>query len=142
LPAATAFDVVTVSVAVLGPELKSRDIVLSFGVRFGSTLTRTSETIPVKPFSGVNVRFEVPVADAPRLSGLGVASGRKSGVAEQVVGEAARTGLGRYTATPRMNTIKRILVMAEILNEAKAVPDKLLRLEDDNVPWRSISAGI
>jgi hypothetical protein len=83
------FCAVTVTVAVLGPLVRSNVLVLRLGVRFELTLASVSVIGPVNPFNGVNVKVDDPVAPAARGIVYGSADTSKSGFEEQVVDPTA-----------------------------------------------------
>lgn len=85
----TVLCAVTVTVAVLGPLVRSSVLVLRLGVRFESTLASISVIVPVNPFNGVKVKMDEPVVPASRGIVYGSADTSKSALEEQVVDPTA-----------------------------------------------------
>ena len=72
VPATALLDVVTVTVTVAGPELKSKLVTVvadaKVAVRFASILTNARVTVPVNPSNGVRVTVIMPVVLGSRVS--------------------------------------------------------------------------
>ena len=103
----------TVTVVVLGPELRSRLVgMFKAAVMFTDTLTIESVTVPVNPSSGVAVTVSVLVLPGVIVSEVsGLKSTVKFPVAEHVAdGDPACPILGAKTTRLRMNTVRRIVL--------------------------------
>ena len=98
---------------VAGPALTSRDVALKVTVRSGGTVTAAREIAMLKPFTGVTVTVDKPVAPAWRVRCVGSDETSKSAVGTQLVGlvETAWAGRGAKKHSPRISIMKRILVI-------------------------------
>lgn len=82
-------DVVTVTVEVLGPALRSRVTEPRLGVSPVSILVRTRVTVPVNPLVGVTVTMDVPLVLGVSVSVDGSAETSRPAVETHVPGVTA-----------------------------------------------------
>jgi hypothetical protein len=79
-------DVVTVTVDVLGPPLRSSVPKLSLVVSPASTLVAARVTVPANPFNGVTVTVDVPLVLGVSVNKDGYAETSRPAVEAQVPG--------------------------------------------------------